>query len=101
MQVHAEGLQIAHGRRFAGLAAQQPHRGEDKPPPGRSQRMQVIGVGTAQADQPLGSLAGGSRQMGRQLVPLVAGDQRVDQVEPEHADLDAGSGQPAKREGLE
>ena len=75
VQLHAHGLQIANGRGVLRLATQQAHCRESETLAGRSQRMQMIGVRTAQADQPISALCGGSGQMWKQLEPLVAANQ--------------------------
>ncbi|MNN07948.1 hypothetical protein D3C81_1207840 [compost metagenome] len=81
VQLHAEAAQISNGGGFLLVAAQQADGGKPEAGAGRGQGMQVIGVGTAQTDQPGRDEAAGLGQMGGELVPLVATDQRIDQVQ--------------------
>lgn len=101
VQLHAEALQVEHGGRVLRMAAQQPHGGETKTLASGRQRMQVIGVRAAQADDALSAGLARRRQMRGELEPLVAGDQRVDLVQAQDRHLDPGLGQPVEVQGLQ
>ena len=58
--------------------------------------MQVIGVGTAQADQPVGTGCGGSLDVRPELEPFVAGQLRVEQIEAQYGQLDGGAYRPVE-----
>ncbi len=53
VQRHAERFQVEYRRRFLRMATQQSHRRETESLARRRQRVQVIGVGAAKADDPL------------------------------------------------
>ena len=53
MQMHAEVLQVAGGRGCLRVPAQQAHGGKAEAFTRSGQRMQMIGVCPAEADQPL------------------------------------------------
>jgi hypothetical protein len=95
MQLHAERLQIPHCRRVLRVPAQQPHGFESQPLARRRQRVQVIGMRTAKADDALGAGTLGGFEMFNEFEPLVATDQWVDAVQAQDRDLDAGVCQPA------
>ena len=80
MQLHAKGFQVVDGGVFLRVAAQQADGGKTKAFPRCRQRMQVIGIRTAQADDAVGAVRLG--QVPGELEPLVAADQRVDTVQP-------------------
>jgi hypothetical protein len=56
--------------------------------------MKMIGMRTAQADQPGGACCLRCLQMVSELEPLVAGDQRIDEVQPQDRDFNPGVCQP-------
>ena len=58
----------------------------------RGQCMQMIGVGTAQTDDAFGTDLVSGFQVFDEFEPLVAADQRVDLVEAQDRDFDAGVG---------
>ncbi len=82
MQLHAEGFQIKDGGRVLRMAAQQADGGEIKPLAGRRQRVQMVGVRAAKADDPIGPGLLRVGQVLGELEPLVAADQWVDAVQP-------------------
>ena len=63
--------------------------------------MQMIGVSPAQADHPVS--AGGMRrtQVFGEFEPLVAADQRIDQVKAQHGNLNPGLLQPVHVQTLQ
>ncbi|MCY1447004.1 hypothetical protein D9M71_636040 [compost metagenome] len=83
------------------MAAQQARRGEAKALAGSSQRMQMIGVVTTEADQAWGIAGLGVKQMMTKLEPFVAADQGIDQVETQDGDLDAGRLKPGQVQALQ
>ncbi|MNM73962.1 hypothetical protein D3C81_857090 [compost metagenome] len=101
VQAHAEIAQVAHGRCVLFQAAQQSHGFETEARTSRGQRMQMIGVGTAEADQPAQPEIGRLAQIRRQLEPFVAGNLLVDQVQTQQRELDAGSVQPVESHVLQ
>ncbi|MNZ73162.1 hypothetical protein D3C78_915670 [compost metagenome] len=101
VQLHAEGAQIANGGGVLLVTAQQADAGETETGTGGGQGMQVIGMGSAQADQAGRSQPAGLGQMGGELVPLVAADQRVDLVQTQQRQLHAGAAQPIARHRLQ
>ena len=54
-----------------------------------------------ETDQPFSAGLPGGRQMVFQFEPLVATDQRVDQVEAQDGDVDAGCTEPVEIEALQ
>lgn len=101
VQLHAEALQVEHGGCVLRMAAQQPHGGETETFAGGRQRVQVIGMSTAQADDAPGAGFASRRQMRGELEPLVAGDQRVDPVQAQDRHFHPGAGQPVEGQGLQ
>lgn len=101
MQLHAEGLQILHGRRFLRMPAQQPHGLEAQPFPRRRQRVQMIGVSTTETDDAFGTRAIRGFEVLDEFEPFVAADQRVDLVEAQDGDFNAGSVQPVQMKVFE
>ncbi|MOA31683.1 hypothetical protein D3C78_1528550 [compost metagenome] len=101
VQGHAEALQVAHRGGVLGLATQQADGGEAEAGTGGGQRMEMIGMGAAQADHAFGAVAPGLLQMGCQLEPLVAGHQRVEGVQAQHGQLQARIRQPGQAQGFE
>ena len=101
VQVHAERLQVLHRGVGLGMPTQQADGGKTKALAGRRQGVQVIGPGTAQADDTLRPRLAGKPQVIHQFEPLVATDQRVDQVQTQHRDLDTGTVEPVQVQGFE
>lgn len=83
------------------MPAQQADRGETESFAGSGQRMQVIGVRSAEADDAVGAGLVGSLEVFGELEPFVAADQRVDLVQAQDGDFDVGGFEPVKMEGLE
>lgn len=94
VQGHALGLQILDGGRQAGLAAQEADGGEAFRPAQGGQRMQVIGVGTAEAHESAALAAGQAFPPGPQLVALVAVMRRRALIQAQHRQA-----QVARRQG--
>ena len=90
VQLHAKCLQIETCRGVLRMTAQQADGGEAEAFARCGQGMQMIGMRTAQADHAFSTGLGCRRQMMSQLEPLVAGDQRVDQVQTKDSHLDTG-----------
>ncbi|MNE01363.1 hypothetical protein D3C80_938010 [compost metagenome] len=101
VQLHAEGLQVAYGWRVLGVPAQQAGGGEPKAAAGSSQSMQVIGMGPAEADDAARPDTSGDSQMLQQLEPLVATDQRVDEVQAQHCHFYPRPLKPGERKPLQ
>lgn len=99
MQLHAKGLQITNGGIVLRMPTQQPRGGEAKALARSRQGVKVIGVIAAEADQPGGAHGMGVAQVVAKLEPFVAADQRVDQVQPQHGELDTGVLEPGKDNG--
>ncbi len=58
-------------------------------------------MGATEADQALRAVSGGLLQVGRELEPLVAGHQRVDEVQAQAGQLDASGIEPVKMNALQ
>ncbi|MNP20132.1 hypothetical protein D3C76_1126930 [compost metagenome] len=101
VQLHAERLQIVHRWRLLGMPTQQADRGETKPLARSCQRMEMIGMRTAQTDDAFGTGPLGCLQVFDELEPLVAADQRVDLIQAQDRHFDAGDGEPVEVEGFE
>lgn len=84
MQVHAVALQVTGRRRVLSMTKQQPHGGKPKTPTGRRQRVQVVGMRTAQADHPLSPRHTRGMHMFGQFEPLITADKRVNPVQTQH-----------------
>ncbi|VVO14594.1 hypothetical protein PS710_03734 [Pseudomonas fluorescens] len=89
VQRHAERLQVLQRGGVLRMSAQQTDSGETEAFAGGSQGMQVIGVGTAEADDALGPGQVSGLEVFGELEPLVAADQRVDLVQAQDGDFDA------------
>ncbi|VVN18384.1 hypothetical protein PS623_04160 [Pseudomonas fluorescens] len=100
VQLHAQGLQVAHGRGVLRMATQQAGGGKAKPFAGSGQCMQMVGMVAAKADQAGRVAPPGFDQMVAQLEPLVAADQRVDQVQTQHCELDLSALSPGQAQRL-
>ena len=74
------------------MTAQQANGAKTKTFARRGQCMQMIGVGTAQTDDAFGTGPVSGFQVLDEFEPLVATDQRVDLVETQDRDFDAGVG---------
>ena len=83
------------------MPAQQADRGETEAFAGGGQGMQMIGVGAAEADDALGAGPVSGFEVFDELEPLVAADQRVDLVQAQDGDFDAGGGEPVEVKGFE
>lgn len=90
VQLHAEALQILDGGRLLRLAAEQPDAGQTKAFRRRCQRMKMIGVWAAKADQPWRTERVRCIEMMRQLEPLVTGQFGIEQIKPKYDDLHVG-----------
>ena len=101
VQFHAEGLEIDDGGGLHRIPAQQADGGETETLARRRQGVKMIGMRAAQADQAFGACLPGRRQMLGKLEPLVAADQRIDQVEAQYGDLDPGLAQPVQVQWFE
>ena len=62
--------------------------------------MQMIGVCAPQTDHPLRTVRSGLFKIGRELEPLVAGQQGVDKIQAQTGKLDAGSLEPVQLQTL-
>lgn len=101
VQLHAQRLKVTHRRCFLSVTPQQAGGGEAEALAGGGQGVQVVGVVAAEADQARGFVDAGLLQVMAKLEPLVAADQRVDQVQPQDGGLDIGSRQPRQAQGLQ
>ncbi|MNF90338.1 hypothetical protein D3C84_728980 [compost metagenome] len=101
VQRHAERLQVLHRGGVLRMAAQQTDRGKTETFAGGCQGMQVIGVGAAEADDALGPGEVSGLEVFGELEPFVAADQRVDLVQAQDGDFDAGGGEPVEVQGVE
>ena len=101
VQLHAERLQVLHRRRFLRMTAQQADGGETETLAGGRQCVQMIGVRAAQADDAVGTGEVSGVEVFDELEPLVAADQRVDLVQAQDGDFDAGGGEPVELQGFE
>jgi len=101
VELHAEGLQVAHRRGVLWLAAQQTDARQPQTPGRRRQGMQMVGMRTAQTGQAARALLAGALQMAGKLEGLVTVDLGVDQVQTQHGQLDAGVSQPIAAEPLQ
>ena len=100
VQRHAHALQIIDGRGLLRFTTQQTDAGETETPARRGQRMQMIGVRSPQADHPLRTSRSGLLKIGRELEPLVAGQQWVDKIQAQASELDAGGLEPVQLQRL-
>ena len=101
VQLHAIAFKVQRGGRLLGMTTQQPHGGKAKTLAGSGQGMQMVGMGTPQADQPVCPCLMGGAQMLGELEPLVAADQRVDQVQAQHRHFHPGLVQPVQMQALQ
>jgi hypothetical protein len=101
VQIHVERFEVKDRRRFLGMAAQQPDRWETEALASRCQRMQMVGIDTAQAHDPLGTGLMGSAHMVNQLEPLVAADQGVNLIQTQHRHFNSGTGEPAQMKAFQ
>lgn len=101
VQVHAHALQIIDSRSLLWLTAQQPNAGEAETLPRRRQGMQVIGMRTTQTDHARCASSHGLLKMGFELEPFVAGQQRIDKIEPQAGELDTRSFEPGQTHALQ
>ena len=83
------------------MPAQQTDGGEPEALARRGQCVEMVGVSTAQADDALGAVLIGGFQVFDEFEPLVAADQRVDLVQTQAGDIDAGRGEPVEVKELE
>ena len=67
----------------------------------RRQRMQMIGMRATETDDAFGPGAIGGLEVFDEFEPLVAADQRVDLVQAQDRDFDAGGAEPVEVKGLE
>ena len=94
MQVHAIAFKVQRGRGLLRVAAQQTDRRKIKALARRRQRMQMVRMSPAQADQTLCACGVRGCQVLGELEPLVATDQWVDLVQAQDRHLDTGLLQP-------
>ena len=90
VQLHAQGLQVAYRRGVLRVAAQQAGGSEAEAFACGSQGVQVVGVVTAEAYQARGACAMGMLQVVAELEPLVAADQRINQVQAQDGGFNLG-----------
>ena len=83
------------------MPTQQAYGAKAKSLAGRRQCMQMIGVSPTQADDAFGAGLCSNVEVFDQLEPFVATDQRIDLVQTQDRDFDAGCGQPVEVEALE
>lgn len=101
VQLHAEVLQIPHGRGVLWMTAQQANRFETQAFACGRQGVQMIGVSAAETDDAIGTGSVGGVEVFDELEPLVAADQRVDLVQAQDRELDIGGGEPVQVQGLQ
>lgn len=78
------------------MAAQQADSRQAESAAGCSQRMQMIGVWAAETDQPRRSDRTRCIEMLYQFEPLVAGQLGIQQIEPQHRNLDPAAREPVQ-----
>jgi hypothetical protein len=100
MQLHAPGFEVTGSGCVLRFATQQADGGKAEPLAGSGKRVQVIGVGAAQADNTFAALGLGGLQVVAQLEPFIAADQRVYLIQTQHRKLNAGISQPGKCQTL-
>ncbi|MNJ57418.1 hypothetical protein D3C77_530060 [compost metagenome] len=101
MQLHTEVLQIAYRGRVLRMTAQQASGGEAEAFAGSCQGVKVIRMRTAKADHTCSCSFFRQAQMLKKLEPLVATDQRVDQVQAQHRQPNAERQQPVQFKSLQ
>ncbi|MNQ81480.1 hypothetical protein D3C85_965030 [compost metagenome] len=83
------------------MPAQQADGGKAETLARRRQRVEVIGVRATETDDAFGPRVVGGLQVFDELEPFVAADQRVDQVQTQDGDFDAGICEPVEVERFE
>lgn len=96
VQLHAEGAQVTDRRCVLRMTAQQPDSSETKAQACRRECMKVIGMRATEADDARSPGSTGLTQVLQQFEPLVAADQRVDEVKAQHRRFNTGTAQPGQ-----
>jgi len=99
--LRAERRQAVYRRGSLRMATKQADRGETEPLASGGQRMQVIGMCPAEADDAFGTALVSGLEVFDEFEPFVATDQRVDQVQAQDGDIDVGAGEPVEVKGFE
>jgi hypothetical protein len=82
------------------MSTQQPHGFEPQPFSRRRQRMQMIGVSPTETDDAFGTRTVGGLEVFDEFEPFVAADQRVNLVEAQDGDFNAGGCEPVELKRL-